>query len=116
MKNKSKEKGSAMKFGKTLLKLRIPEWSHLYVNYKVLKKILKEITKVQDDLYQQENSANGEGDKPLWKKEEDGMTSDRKTFAENKKIQQLIISFFFNLDRDVSYRKQRRRERAYSCW
>lgn len=101
MKNKSKEKGSAMKFGKTLLKLRIPEWSHLYVNYKVLKKILKEITKVQDDLYQQENSANGEGDKPLWKKEEDGMTSDRKTFAENKKIQQLIISFFFNLDRDI---------------
>lgn len=90
-----------MKFGKTLLKLRIPEWSHLYVNYKVLKKILKEITKVQDDLYQQENSANGEGDKPLWKKEEDGMTSDRKTFAENKKIQQLIISFFFNLDRDI---------------
>lgn len=88
-----------MKFGKTLLKLRLPEWSHLYVNYKVLKKIIKEINKVQDDLHRLETS--GGDDTPQWKKEENGETSDRKTFTEEEKVQQLLVSFFFNLDRDI---------------
>ncbi|KAL3232233.1 Glycerophosphocholine phosphodiesterase GDE1 [Nakaseomyces bracarensis] len=90
-----------MKFGKTLLKLRLPEWSHLYVNYKVLKKIIKEINKVQDDLERQENSVNGGDEAPLWKKESNGMISNRKTFTENEKVQQLLVSFFFNLDRNI---------------
>ena len=43
-----------MKFGKTFPNHQVPEWSHEYVNYKSLKKLIKEIVAVQDQLYKQE--------------------------------------------------------------
>ncbi|CDK28926.1 unnamed protein product [Kuraishia capsulata CBS 1993] len=39
-----------MKFGKTFASHQVPEWSHSYMNYKALKKLIKAINKRQEEL------------------------------------------------------------------
>lgn len=55
-----------MKFGKTFPNHQVPEWSHQYVNYKSLKKLIKQINHEQEKLYRLSNGNNkGEGQPPV---------------------------------------------------
>ncbi|KAK6201251.1 Glycerophosphoryl diester phosphodiesterase family-domain-containing protein [Scheffersomyces amazonensis] len=69
-----------MKFGKSFLTHQIPEWSIYYMQYKHLKKIIKNIDQVFEDF--QDNDENI-----------DKNISDL--------ISQILSSFFYELDRDV---------------
>lgn len=53
-----------MKFGKTFANHRIPEWSSQYVGYKSLKKMIKEITRLQEDIYRAHNKNSYDESRP----------------------------------------------------
>lgn len=88
-----------MKFGKTFPNHQVPEWSHQYVNYKGLKKLIKEITEQQEKLYKQEHAFLQNSDEPP------AMTRDSSkvehNYMENEEVKKLLAFFFFALDRDI---------------
>ncbi|KAK6456989.1 Glycerophosphoryl diester phosphodiesterase family-domain-containing protein [Scheffersomyces xylosifermentans] len=68
-----------MKFGKTYLSHQIPEWSIYYMNYKHLKKVIKNI----DQVFEQFHDQNAEKAEVV------------------TLIGQVMSSFFYELDRDI---------------
>lgn len=64
-----------MKFGKTITSNQVPEWSHHYLNYKDLKKQIKEIVKIQESLPEDK--------------------------LDNIEVKKALASFFFAIDRNI---------------
>ncbi|KAM3162988.1 Glycerophosphodiester phosphodiesterase GDE1 [Lachancea thermotolerans] len=87
-----------MKFGKTFPNHQVPEWSHQYVHYKNLKKLIKEITAVQDQLYKQKWSQSNEGGAPVKSR---NSTDAEENFLEVPEVKKRLATFFFALDRDI---------------
>ncbi|AAS54713.2 AGR223Wp [Eremothecium gossypii ATCC 10895] len=85
-----------MKFGKTFPNHQVPEWAHKYVNYKGLKKQIKEITLVQDALFRQEQGAASQ-DGPARRR---GRES-KEQYLGHPEVKKLLAAFFFALDRDI---------------
>ncbi|KAK6461591.1 Glycerophosphoryl diester phosphodiesterase family-domain-containing protein [Scheffersomyces coipomensis] len=69
-----------MKFGKTFVSHQIPEWSIFYMQYKQLKKIIKNVDQVFDDFQQNQSES---------------------TQSISDIISHVLSSFFFELDRDI---------------
>lgn len=88
-----------MKFGKTFPNHQVPEWSHQYVNYKSLKKLIKQINQEQEKLYRQ-NRGDTEGTQKRPLKSRDP-TNIQDNFLDNAEVKKLLASFFFALDRDI---------------
>lgn len=93
-----------MKFGKTFPNHQVPEWSHEYVNYKSLKKLIKEIVAVQDQLYKQEHRVDGKDrentsvsppSKPM------DVSTRTKDYLNHPEVKTLLAKFFFALDADI---------------
>ncbi|AET40946.1 glycerophosphocholine phosphodiesterase Ecym_7094 [Eremothecium cymbalariae DBVPG len=90
-----------MKFGKTFPNHQVPEWSHKYVNYKALKKVIKEITSLQGDLYKQKHKNDvRNGDNPVSVKRRDTSNVEER-YLNHPEVKKLLASFFFALDRDI---------------
>lgn len=88
-----------MKFGKTFPNHQVPEWGHQYVNYKFLKKLIKQITRTQEKLYhQQHRNSDGENEPPT--KTRDSTQRDD-NYMDDPEVKKLLASFFFALDRDI---------------
>ncbi|CEP63797.1 glycerophosphocholine phosphodiesterase LALA0_S09e02718g [Lachancea lanzarotensis] len=78
-----------MKFGKTFPNHQIPEWSHQYVNYKSLKKHIKEITVAKEEQrkqYLRDAGINGDRSEEL---------------LEEPDVKKRLATFFFALDKDI---------------
>ncbi|EJS41436.1 YPL110C [Saccharomyces arboricola H-6] len=88
-----------MKFGKTFANHRIPEWSTQYVGYKSLKKMIKEITRLQEDMHRTYNKSNCDGSGPPTKMRD--ASDGAQNYLDSPKIQRLLGSFFFAIDRDI---------------
>ncbi|AMD19633.1 HCL518Cp [Eremothecium sinecaudum] len=90
-----------MKFGKTFPNHQVPEWSHKYVNYKGLKKTIKQITTIQASIYEEENkTANSNQSGSVPKKKGSGWNSGD-IYLNNTDVKKLLASFFFALDKDI---------------
>lgn len=88
-----------MKFGKTFPNHQVPEWSHQYVNYKSLKKLIKQINHEQEKLYRLSNGNNkGEGQPPVKTRDSNNIQDN---FLDDSEVKKLLASFFFALDRDI---------------
>lgn len=88
-----------MKFGKTFPSHQVPEWSHQYVNYKSLKKLIKKINQEQEKLYRQ-TLGDGEGrSEPPAKTRNSGNLEEN--YLDDAEVKKLLASFFFALDRDI---------------
>ncbi|SCU92045.1 LAMI_0E08504g1_1 [Lachancea mirantina] len=87
-----------MKFGKTLPNHQVPEWSHQYVNYKNLKKLIKQIVSVQEELRRKtgQPAKNNGPSVAGW-----GDYSHVDNFLNDPEVKKLLASFFFVLDRDI---------------
>lgn len=90
---------SVMKFGKTFPNHQVPEWSHQYVNYKSLKKLIKQITHEQEKLYRQNNGTGGKNYEQPAKTRDSSNSKDN--FLDESAVKKLMASFFFALDRDI---------------
>lgn len=88
-----------MKFGKTFVNHRIPEWSNQYVGYKSLKKMIKEITRLQEDIYRAHNKNSYDESRPPTKMRDSSNSA--QNYLDSPKIQKLLASFFFAVDRDI---------------
>lgn len=88
-----------MKFGKTFANHRIPEWSTQYVGYKSLKKTIKEITRLQEDIYRNYNKNNYDQNGPPTKMRDSANSA--QNYLDSPKIQKSLGSFFFAIDRDI---------------
>lgn len=88
-----------MKFGKTFPSHQVPEWSHQYVNYKSLKKLIKQINRQQEFLYRQALS-DGERTVELPAKVRDSGNL-QENYLDNGEVKKLLAGFFFALDRDI---------------
>lgn len=88
-----------MKFGKTFANHRIPEWSTQYVGYKSLKKMIKEITRLQESMYRTYNKNNYDGTGPPTKMRDSSNSA--QNYLDSPKIKKLLGSFFFAIDRDI---------------
>lgn len=86
-----------MKFGKTFPNHQVPEWSHQYVNYKNLKKLIKQITRTQEKLHR--NHLNEENNHPPVKQRDTSRVEDN--YLNDTEVKKLLASFFFALDRDI---------------
>ncbi|SCU84702.1 LADA_0D03290g1_1 [Lachancea dasiensis] len=87
-----------MKFGKTFPNHQVPEWSHRYVNYKNLKKLIKEIVCVQENLRKQRKEDTGVASTPGRVR---GDFSLDDSFFEDTLVKKRLATFFFALDRDI---------------
>ncbi|QLL30884.1 hypothetical protein HG536_0A06990 [Torulaspora globosa] len=87
-----------MKFGKTFPNHQVPEWSHQYVNYKSLKKLIKQINREQEKLYRQ-TVGDGRSVAPPAKARDSG--NQHENYLDNAEVKKLLASFFFALDRDI---------------
>lgn len=93
-----------MKFGKTFPNHQVPEWSHEYVNYKALKKLIKEIVNVQDRLYKEEHDINGKdglrssSSPPMKPMDAFTRTND---YLNHPEVKNLLAKFFFALESDI---------------
>lgn len=92
-----------MKFGKTFPNHQVPEWSHEYVNYKLLKKWIKEIVSVQDRLYLEKSSLeskerNPSLSPPMMPRDS---SSSGQNFLDNTQVKSFLAKFFFALDADL---------------
>lgn len=88
-----------MKFGKTFPNHQVPEWSHQYVNYKFLKKLIKQITQTQEKLYhQQHGNSDGENEPPTKTRDSTQLNDN---YMDDEEVKKLSASFFFALDRDI---------------
>ncbi|CDO95235.1 unnamed protein product [Kluyveromyces dobzhanskii CBS 2104] len=93
-----------MKFGKTFPNHQVPEWSHEYVSYKSLKKLIKEIVAVQDQLYKQEHGVGGKnGETPSNSPPMKPMDPTTRTqdYLNHKDVKSVLAKFFFALDADI---------------
>lgn len=88
-----------MKFGKTFANHKLPEWSSYYLDYKNLKKIIKEINKVQDKLYKNERGGVQLHGAPPTKIRDS--SKEENNYLEDEQVQNLLGSFFFALDKDI---------------
>ncbi|CAI4036769.1 hypothetical protein SMKI_16G0700 [Saccharomyces mikatae IFO 1815] len=88
-----------MKFGKTFANHRIPEWSSQYVGYKSLKKMIKEITRLQEDMYRAQSKNNYDESGPPTKMRDSSNSA--QNYLDSPKIQKLLGSIFFTIDRDI---------------
>ncbi|KOG96205.1 glycerophosphocholine phosphodiesterase [Saccharomyces eubayanus] len=88
-----------MKFGKTFANHRIPEWSTQYVGYKSLKKMIKEITRLQEDIYRNYNRNNYDENGPPTKMRDSANSA--QNYLDSPKVQKSLGSFFFAIDRDI---------------
>ncbi|SCU93605.1 LAFA_0F17282g1_1 [Lachancea sp. 'fantastica'] len=82
-----------MKFGKTFPNHQIPEWSHQYVNYKSLKKHIKEITVAQEEWRKQPSSNDD------WIKKANENAAEE--LLEEPEVKKRLATFFFALDKDI---------------
>ncbi|SCU87278.1 LAME_0D09450g1_1 [Lachancea meyersii CBS 8951] len=84
-----------MKFGKTFPNHQVPEWSHQYVNYKNLKKHIKEISIAQQELHKQRSCHTDILAKSR-------INSDAaEILLEEPEVKKRLATFFFALDRDI---------------
>lgn len=87
-----------MKFGKTFPNHQVPEWSHQYVNYKGLKKLIKQITQTQEKLHREQHDHSGETDPPAKPR---NTLNINENYLNDSLVKRLLASFFFALDRDI---------------
>ncbi|SCU94647.1 LANO_0E07514g1_1 [Lachancea nothofagi CBS 11611] len=87
-----------MKFGKTFPNHQVPEWSHQYVNYKNLKKLIKEITYVQEELHKQQHGEPTENTAPLRARSSANL---EENYFEATEVSKRLATFFFAIDRDI---------------
>lgn len=88
-----------MKFGKTFPNHQVPEWSHQYVNYKGLKKLIKEITQEQEQLYREAHGHLKTKDGPPGRIRDSSKVEEN--YMDNEEVKKLLAFFFFALDRDI---------------
>ncbi|CAR25882.1 ZYRO0A10296p [Zygosaccharomyces rouxii] len=88
-----------MKFGKTFPNHQVPSWSHQYVNYKGLKKLIKEITEQQEKLYREEHANLKDNNQPPTKVRDSSKVE--QNYMDNEEVKKLLAFFFFALDRDI---------------
>lgn len=88
-----------MKFGKTFPNHQVPAWSHQYVNYKGLKKLIKEITEQQEKLYRAEHVHLKNGNEPPTEVRDSSKMEHN--YMDNEEVKKLLAYFFFALDRDI---------------
>ncbi|CDH17055.1 related to Glycerophosphodiester phosphodiesterase GDE1 [Zygosaccharomyces bailii ISA1307] len=88
-----------MKFGKTFPNHQVPQWSHQYVNYKGLKKLIKEITQEQEKLYRQDHEHLKTRNSPPGKVRDSSKVEEN--YMDNEGVKKLLAFFFFALDRDI---------------
>lgn len=86
-----------MKFGKTFPNHQVPEWSHQYVNYKSLKKLIKQINREQEKLYRQ-TIGDDRSEPPAKARDSRNL---HENYLDNAEVKKLLASFFFALDRDI---------------
>ncbi|QLG71961.1 hypothetical protein HG535_0C03130 [Zygotorulaspora mrakii] len=90
-----------MKFGKTFPNHQVPEWSHQYVNYKSLKKLIKEISLAQGRLYAVEHDKDGDIGRDENSRKAINSSQVDETYFDHTDVRKLLASFFFALDRDI---------------
>ncbi|QLQ81511.1 hypothetical protein HG537_0F02720 [Torulaspora globosa] len=87
-----------MKFGKTFPNHQVPEWSHQYVNYKSLKKLIKQINREQEKLYRQTVGDGSSVEPPAKARDSRNL---HENYLDDGEVKKLLASFFFALDRDI---------------